>query len=85
MEKMLVILGKIRFQRVFPFMATIQQTLQAKGGLIKAGDVAELLGLHVKYVYELARKGAIPSYQIGGALRFDRGELATWLNSKRKG
>jgi excisionase family DNA binding protein len=51
---------------------------------MKADVVAELLGLHIKYVYELARTGKLPSYQIGGATRFDGKEVSAWLRSKRK-
>jgi Helix-turn-helix domain len=49
--------------RVLPCMDTICETLQSQRGLMKADAVAELLGLHIKYVYELARKGKLPSFR----------------------
>jgi excisionase family DNA binding protein len=65
-------------------MESICETLKSQRGLMKAEAVAALLGLHVKYVYELARQGKLPSYRIGGATRFDGKEVSVWLTSKRR-
>lgn len=52
--------------------------------MLTATEVAELLGFHIKYIYEIAREGIIPSYQIRGGVRFDPRELAVWLQTRRR-
>ncbi len=38
--------------------------------LMTAKDVANLLSVHENYVYDLANRGELPSYRIGGMRRF---------------
>jgi excisionase family DNA binding protein len=64
-------------------MTTIYETLLGEPGLINAARVATLLGFHIKYVYELARKNSLPCYRIHGAVKFDGREVAAWLKGKR--
>ncbi len=66
-------------------METVCERLDSLKGMLTAAEVAELLGFHIKYIYEIAREGIIPSYQIRGGVRFDPGELAAWLRSRRRG
>lgn len=49
--------------------------------LVKAERMAELLALSASRVYRLASDGIIPSYRVGGAVRFDPVEV---LESIRK-
>src|SRR4029453_10839250 len=53
--------------------------------MMTARQVAELLGVHENWVYDQASNGALPSYKIGGARRFDPQELRTWLAAHRGG
>ena len=50
--------------------------------LMKARDVAELLGLDVKTVVEHFQRGDLPGYRLygrkGGPLRFRRSEIEAW-------
>lgn len=48
--------------------------------LIGAAEVAELAGWSTKHVYDLARKGLIPHYRIGGSIRFDPIKVKAWLD-----
>jgi len=43
--------------------------------LVKAEKMAEILGMSLSRVYRLAADGTIPSYKVGGAVRFDPVEV----------
>ena len=51
--------------------------------MMTARQVAELLGVHENWVYDQAASGALPSYKIGGARRFDAEELQAWIAEHR--
>jgi excisionase family DNA binding protein len=51
--------------------------------MMTARQVAELLGVHENWVYDQAASGALPSYKIGGARRFDAEELRAWIAEHR--
>ena len=53
--------------------------------MLKARQVAELIGVGRTTVYSLAANGVIPSYKIGkGAVRFDAEEVAAFIRSCRR-
>jgi len=64
-------------------METLCNILRSEGGLLDAGELAELLSLHVKTIYKLLRKGYLPGFRIDGAIRIDRREVANWLDARR--
>ena len=66
-------------------MKTVCETLRSMKGMLTAPQLAELLGFHPKYVYEIAREGHIPCYRVRGAVRFDPCEIATWLQQRKRG
>lgn len=47
--------------------------------LLTAGQVAGLMGLLVRRVYELAKRGDLPSVHIGRQIRFRRQAIEGWL------
>lgn len=47
--------------------------------LLRASDMARLLGVTRSRVYQLVRAGEIPAVRIGGALRIPRGAWEKWL------
>lgn len=49
--------------------------------LLKAEELADLLGLPLWRVYELAREKRIPRVRIGRSLRFDPNAVSDWLNA----
>lgn len=53
--------------------------------LLDVGQVAELLGVRRRWVYEAAQRGDVPSYQIGRYRRFRASELESWLQQQRDG
>jgi excisionase family DNA binding protein len=51
--------------------------------ILTASEVAAWLRLAVSTVYAWAAKGTIPSIRLNGCLRFDREELARWIEQAR--
>src|SRR5579864_9471308 len=62
---------------------TLIEILESRKEALNAQQVAELLGLSKKQVYEMAATGKLPSFRIGKAVRFDAQELAEWLRKKK--
>jgi len=58
------------------------EELEARSGGIKATDLAAILGVDDKHIYRMAARGQIPSFRVGGAVRFDPQEVAKWLRTK---
>jgi len=48
--------------------------------LISAAEVAGLTGWSTKHIYDLAQKGLIPHYRIGGSIKFDPIKVKAWLD-----
>src|SRR5262245_39254352 len=53
--------------------------------VMTAGEVAELLRLHIKNVIKFAVDGTIPGIKLGKQWRFNRPEIARLMNSGTKG
>lgn len=51
---------------------------------LNAVQVAELLGITKNTVYEMAKRGDIPSYKIGKKLRIDKEDVENYINSQKK-
>jgi excisionase family DNA binding protein len=62
-------------------MNLIEQ-LEARTGAMKVAELCELLGVDDKHIYRMAARGSLPSFHVGGAVRFDPQEVAKWLRSK---
>jgi excisionase family DNA binding protein len=58
------------------------EELESQRGGIKVADLAGILGVDDKHIYRLAARGQIPSFRIGGAVRFDPQEVAKWLRAR---
>ena len=58
------------------------EELEARSGGIKVSDLAAILGVDDKHIYRMAARGQLPSFRVGGAVRFDPQEVAKWLRSK---
>jgi len=43
--------------------------------ILTASQVAQLLQIHLRTVYKLARKGALPGAKLGGGWRFSKNEI----------
>jgi len=58
------------------------QELEARHGAMKVSELTELLGVDDKHIYRMAARGQLPSFRVGGAVRFDPQEVANWLRQK---
>jgi excisionase family DNA binding protein len=50
-----------------------------------AEEIADILSLTKQHIYRLAKGGRMPSYRLGGAVRFDPQTTADWLDQKVTG
>lgn len=57
------------------------QELESRHAM-KVSELTELLGVDDKHIYRMAARGQLPSFRVGGAVRFDPQELANWLRLK---
>jgi excisionase family DNA binding protein len=58
------------------------EKLESRHGAMKVSDLTELLGVDDKHIYRMAARGQLPSFRVGGAVRFDPHEVANWLRLK---
>lgn len=49
---------------------------------MKVAELCELLGVDDKHIYRMAARGSLPSFHVGGAIRFDPQEVAKWLRER---
>lgn len=53
--------------------------------LMTVGEVASLLRMHPKTVYDRAARGDIPCLKIGRSVRFSRNAIGRWLRGHMEG
>jgi excisionase family DNA binding protein len=53
--------------------------------LLTVQEVADLLRIHPKTVYDLAARGRMPCVRVGSRLRFVPRELDRWLSARKEG
>ncbi len=58
-------------------------SLRTRTRALKVADLAEMFGVSPQHVYKLAASGRIPSFRVSGAVRFDPGDVASWLQDKQ--
>ena len=56
--------------------------IRSQKSALSAGKLAEILSCTSSYILKSAKAGKIPSYRIGGMVRFDPIRTADWLESK---
>ncbi len=56
-----------------------------ESNLLRAGEVAALLGFSKQHVYTLAASGEIPSIKFRRGVRFDRKDVEGYLRAHRRG
>jgi excisionase family DNA binding protein len=56
--------------------------LDGRTNALTVSDVAELLNISERQVYKLAAENRIPSFKIGGSVRFDPAAFGSWLRQK---
>jgi excisionase family DNA binding protein len=53
--------------------------------LLTARELGEQLGFSAGTIVDWAEAGKIPSFKIGGRLRFRQSEVEAWLEERRQG
>jgi excisionase family DNA binding protein len=61
------------------------QTIRSRRTALRADELADLLAMSQKHVLKLAKEQRMPSYRLGGAVRFDPGAVANLLEEKHVG
>lgn len=57
-------------------------SLHGKARALRVKEVATLLCVSERAVYQLAKQHRIPCFKIGGCIRFDPHAVAAWLGQK---
>jgi excisionase family DNA binding protein len=60
----------------------LADSLDGRTSALTVSDIAELLNISERQVYKLAAENGIPSFKIGGSVRFDPAAFAAWLRHK---
>ena len=55
------------------------------GQLLTADEVAEIIGMTTDYVYDLSRRGKIPTITFGRQRRYRREQVEQWLEQVESG
>ena len=61
---------------------SIADQIDAMDHALTVKELAPLLSLSFTTLYNRAREGSIPSYRIGGSVRFDPHIIAGWLRAQ---
>src|ERR1700746_2817910 len=72
---------KLRFE-AWSFM-TLIEILESREEALDVHEVAELLKVSERQIYELAASGKLPSFRSGKIIRFDPQDVADWLRQKK--
>jgi predicted DNA-binding transcriptional regulator AlpA len=60
----------------------LADSIVGKTRALRVNDVATLLSISERQVYKMAAAQLIPSFWIGGSIRFDPAITAAWLREK---
>jgi excisionase family DNA binding protein len=56
--------------------------INGRRAALTVSEVAGILSVSERQVYKLAASNRIPSFRIGGSVRFDPAAIADWLRQK---
>ena len=62
---------------------TLIETLESREEALNVRQMAELLKVSERHIYELAANGSLPAFRVGKAIRFDPHDVADWLRRKK--
>jgi excisionase family DNA binding protein len=68
-----------------PHINGIREQLLSHKGALRPKEVGELFNIPVPTIYRHAKQGVIPSFRIGGSVRFDPLVLADWYEGQHFG
>lgn len=61
---------------------TLIQVLESREKALTVQEVAELLGVSDKHIYEMTADGTLPAFYVGRSVRLDPQDVADWLRKK---
>jgi len=59
------------------------QVLESRREALTVHEVANLLGVSDKHIYEMTADGTLPAFHVGRSVRLDPQDVADWLRKKR--
>jgi excisionase family DNA binding protein len=62
---------------------TLIQLLESRKKALTVQEIAELLGVSDKHIYEMTADGTLPAFYVGRSVRLDPQDIADWLRKKR--
>ncbi len=62
---------------------TLIDRLEGRQEALTVQEVADLLGVSDKHIYEMTADGTLPSFHVGRSIRLDPQEVADWLRRKK--
>jgi excisionase family DNA binding protein len=62
---------------------TLLRILESREKALTVQEVAELLGVSDKHIYEMTADGTLPAFHVGRSVRLDPQDVADWLRMKR--
>lgn len=62
---------------------TLIEILESRKEALDVHEVADLLQVSERHIYELAAGGKLPSFRIGKIIRFDPQDVADWLRQNK--
>jgi excisionase family DNA binding protein len=62
---------------------TLIERLEGQRKALTVQEVAELLGVSDKHIYEMTADGTLPSFHVGRSVRLDPQDVADWLCKKK--
>ena len=62
---------------------TLIQVLESRREALTVQEVADLLGVSDKHIYEMIADGRLPAFHVGKSIRLDPQDVADWLRAKR--
>jgi excisionase family DNA binding protein len=71
--------GEVAAERRAGRMAAAGRTSGGSEQLLSAAEVAEMIGMTREYVYDLSRRGQIPTITFGRKRRYRRAAVESWL------
>ena len=71
--------GEVAAERRAGRVAGVGRTRAGSEQLLSAAEVAEMIGMTKEYVYELSRRGRIPTITFGRQRRYRREAVVRWL------
>lgn len=64
-------------------LMTLIQILESREKALTVRELAELLGVSDKHIYEMTADGSLPAFHVGRSVRLDPQDVADWLRRKR--